>query len=113
MDGHFSNILCFIKNGEKSDSCAAHFEQYFKSTMEHTDLRKCMMFKVVNHINPIGAMKKIKKPNCNLCMEECLNILNKILDKCITIMNNNSETYRTCQRKTIFHKFCLSTYDPV
>ena len=39
------------------------------------------MFKVVNNINPIGAMKKIKKPNCNLCMEELLTILNSLREK--------------------------------
>ena len=75
MDGHFSDLLCLIKNGQKSDSCAAHFKEYFKSTMERTDLRKCVTFKVVNQINLFGAMEKNTKPNCNLCIEECLKIL--------------------------------------
>ena len=26
MDGHFSDLLCLLKNGQKSDSFAAHFE---------------------------------------------------------------------------------------
>ena len=29
MDGHFSDLLCLLKNGQKSDSFAAHFEQHF------------------------------------------------------------------------------------
>ena len=32
-------------------------------------------------------MKKLKKPNCNLCMEECLTILKKLRDKRVKIMN--------------------------
>ena len=58
MDGHFSNILSFLKNWQKYDSFAAHFEQSFNSTTSRTELRKCMMFKVVKQINLIGAMKK-------------------------------------------------------
>ena len=56
MGGHFFNILHLLKNG-KLDSFAAHFEQPFNSTISRTDLRKCMTFKVINHINLIGAMK--------------------------------------------------------
>ena len=58
MDGHFSDLLRLLKNGQKSDSFAAHFEQHYNSTTSRTDLRKIMRFKVVKHINPIGAMKK-------------------------------------------------------
>ena len=29
MNGHFSDLLHLIKNGKKSDSFAAHFEQEF------------------------------------------------------------------------------------
>ena len=57
MDGHFSDVQRLIKNGQKSDSFAAHFKQHFKSTMLRTYLRKCMKFKVVNHIVPIGEIK--------------------------------------------------------
>ena len=47
--------------GKKSDSFAAHFEQYFDSTTSRTDLRKYMTFKVVKQINPIRAMENITK----------------------------------------------------
>ena len=50
----------------------AHLSQHFKSTMSHTDLRKCMEFKVVKQIKPIGAIKSFMKPNCNICMDERL-----------------------------------------
>ena len=63
MDGHFSNVQRLLKNGQKSDSFAAHFEQQFKYTTSHTDLRKCMHFKVVNKLSLIGAMKYFTKPN--------------------------------------------------
>ena len=43
MDGHFSDILRLLKNGQKTDSFAARFEQHFNATMSHTDLRKYMM----------------------------------------------------------------------
>ena len=70
MDGHFSDPLRLLKNGQKLDSFAAHFEQHFNTTTARTDLRKYMMFKVVKQLNPIGAIEKITKPNCNICMQE-------------------------------------------
>ena len=47
MDGQFSNLVCFLKDGKRSDSFATYFEQHFNSTAPHTDLRKCTTFKVV------------------------------------------------------------------
>ena len=70
MDGHFYDILRLLKNGQESDSFAAHFKQLFNITMLHTYLRKYMTLKVVNQIDPIGAMKIFTKPNCNPCMEK-------------------------------------------
>ena len=96
MDGHFSDLLRLLKNGQKSDSFAAHFEQHFNTTTPRIDLRKYMMSKVVKQLSPIIAMKKFTKPNCNLCMEERLTILKKLLDKRVTIMNKNSEIYGAC-----------------
>ena len=94
MDGHLSDLLCLLNNGQKSDSFSAHFEQHFNTTTSRTDLRKYMTFKVLNQLNPIGAMKTITKPNCNLCMEELLTILKKLLDKHITIMFLTGERVR-------------------
>ena len=67
MDGHFSDLLRLLKNGQKSDSFAAHFEQHFNTTTPRKYLRKYMTFKVVKQLNQIGAMKTFTKPNCNLC----------------------------------------------
>ena len=72
-----------------------------------------MTFKVLNQLNIIFAMKIFKKPNCNLCMEECLTILKKLREKCVTIMNKNLEIYGAFWHKTTFHRFCLSPDDPV
>ena len=113
MDGHFFDILRLLKNGQKYDSFSAHLEQNFNSTMSRTDLRQYMTFKWVKQINLIGTMKKITKPNCNLCMEERLTILKNLRDKCVTIMNKNSDIYGACRHKTAFHQFFLSTDDPV
>ena len=62
-DGHFSDLLHLLKNGKKSYSFAAHFEQHFNTTMPRKDLRKYMTFKVVKQLNLIGAMKTFTKPN--------------------------------------------------
>ena len=113
MDGHFSDLPRLLNNGQTSDSFAAHSEQHFNSTTPCTDLRKYTAFKVVNKLNPIGAMKKVTKPNCNLCMEELLTILKNLRDKRVTIMNKNLEIYEACRHKTTFHQFCLSTDNPV
>ena len=78
MDGHFSDLLRLFKNGQKSDSFAAHFAQHFNTTTPRTDLRKYMTFKVLKQLNPIGEMKTFTKPNCNLCMEERLTILKNL-----------------------------------
>ena len=44
MDGHLSDLLRLLKNGQKSDSFAAHFEHHFDSTTSRTDLRKYIPF---------------------------------------------------------------------
>ena len=111
MDGHFSDLQRLLKNGQKSDSSAAHSVQHFNSTMSRTELRKCMTSKVLKQLNPIVAMKTFTKPNCNLCMQERLTILKMIRDKRVTVMNKNSEIYGACRHKTCFHRFFLSTDD--
>ena len=63
INGHFSDLLRLIKNGQILDSFSAYLEQHFNSTKSHTDLRKCMTFKVLKQIKPIGAMKTLTKPN--------------------------------------------------
>ena len=63
MDGHLSNLQRLLKNGQKSDSFADHSVQHFNNTTSRTDLRKCMTFKVIKQLNPIGAMKKFTKHN--------------------------------------------------
>ena len=109
MDGNFSDLQRLLKNGQKPDSFAAHFVQHFNDTTSHTDLRKCMTFKVIKQINLIGAMKTFTKPNCNICIQERLTILKKLRDNPITVMNKNSEIYCAFRHKTTFHKFFLST----
>ena len=106
-------LLSVIKNGQKSDSFAAHFEQNFNTTSSRIDLRKYMTFKVVNQINPIGTMKKFTKPNCNLCTYERLTILKNLGEKWVTFMNKNLEIYGACRHKTTYHQFFLSTDNPV
>ena len=66
MDGHFSDLLSLLRNGQKSDSFAAHFEQHSKYTTSRTDPRKYMKFKVANQLKTIGTMKTFTKPNCNI-----------------------------------------------
>ena len=112
IDGHFSDLLRLLKNG-KIRLISAHFEQHFNTTTPRTDLCKYMTFKVVKQLNPIGAMKKFTKPNCNLCMDERLIILENIRDKRVTIMNKNSDIYGACRHKTNFRQFFPSTDDPV
>ena len=63
LDGHFSDLQRLLKNGQKSDSFATHYAQHFNNTMSRIDLRKCMTFKVLKQLNPIGAMKTFTKPN--------------------------------------------------
>ena len=72
-----------------------------------------MTFKLVNHLNLIGAMKTFMKPTFNLFIEESLTILKKISDKCVTIVNKNSEVYGDYRHKTAFYHFLLSTDDPM
>ena len=113
MDGHFSNLKCLLKSRHKSDSFAAHFVQNFNNTTSRTDLRKCMTFKIIKKLNPIGTMQTFTKPNCNLCMKERLTILKKLCAKRVTVMNKNPEIYGACRHKTTFYRFFLSTDDTV
>ena len=72
-----------------------------------------MTFKGVKQLNPIGTMKIFTKPNCNLRMQERLTILKKLREKCVRVMNKNSDICGAYRHKTTFHRFCLSTDDPV
>ena len=74
MDGHFPDLQRLLKNVKKPDSFAAHFGHHFNTTKARTDLCKYMMFKVVNQLNRIGAIKIFTKPHCNICMQEHLMI---------------------------------------
>ena len=57
MDGHFSNLLSLLKNGQNSDSFAAHFGYNFNSTTSCTDLTKQM--------NQVKVSKSAKPDKCN------------------------------------------------
>ena len=103
MDGHFSDLLLLLNDGQKSDSFAAHFGQHFNNIMSCTDLRKYITFEVVKQLNPIGTMKKFTKPNCNICMNKRLTVLKNLCDKRVMVMNNNSEIYGAFRHKTTFH----------
>ena len=113
MNGHFSDLVHLSKNGKKYDSFAAHFGHNFNSTTSCTDICNYITLKVVNQLNPIGAIKKYMKPNCNLFVEELFTILKKLRNKRVTIINKNSEIYGACRHKKTFHQFCISTDDTV
>ena len=40
MDDHFYDLQRLLKNGQKSDSFAAHFVHHFNNTTSRIDLRK-------------------------------------------------------------------------
>ena len=113
MEDHFSDDQFLLINGQKSDSFVAHFEQHFKYTLSHMDLRKCMTLKLVKHINPIGPMKSFTKPNFNICMEENLTILKNLCDKHVTLIKKSSDIYGAFRHKTTFHPFFLGTDNPI
>ena len=105
MDGHLSDFLCLLQNGQKSDLFAAHFEQHFNATKPHTYLSKYMTFKVLKQLNQIGTMKTFTKTNCNLFVEERLIILKNVCDKRVAVLNKNSEIYEAYRHKTTFRIF--------
>ena len=111
MDDRFSDLIRLLRNGQKSDSFEANFGQHFNTTISRIELCNYMMFKVVNQLNLIGGMNTFTKPNCNICMEERLTILKKLHEKCVTVMNNNSEIYGAFRQKTNLHQFFLITDD--
>ena len=81
--------------------------------MSRTGLRKCMTFKVDKQIKPIVEMKSFTKPSCNLCIYEQLTIIKNPRDKCVTLMNINSEIYGAFWLKTTFHQFCIRNDDTI
>ena len=70
MDNQSSNVQHILNKRQKSDSFDAHFKQHYKFTTSRMELSKCMMLKIVKHINPIVSMKPFTKPNCNIYIEE-------------------------------------------
>ena len=47
LEGHLSYAQHIIKNGQKSDSSAAYYEQHFKYYTLRNDICTCITFKVV------------------------------------------------------------------
>ena len=94
MYSYFFNLRPLLKKGQRPDSFADHFEQHFDSTTSYIYLINCITFNIFKILNLIGAVKKFTKLNCNLCMEERLTILKKLLNKQVTVMNKNLEIYR-------------------
>ena len=72
-----------------------------------------MELKEVTQIKPVAEMKSFTEHKCNICMEERLNILNKLRDKNVTLMKKDSEIYGAFWHKTTFHQFFLSADDTV
>ena len=52
MDGHFSDLLRLLKNGQKYDSFSAHFEQHFNYTTSRTQLAqwKHLLNQIANYV---------------------------------------------------------------
>ena len=105
MEGNFSDLQRLFKNGQKLDSFSAHFVQHFNNTTSRMDLRKCMTFKVIKQLNPIGAMEIFTKPNCNLCIQERVIILKKLRDKCVTVMKKKRIFMGPAGTKQLFINF--------
>ena len=63
MGCHLYDLLHLLKNRKQSYSFSAHSEQHIKFPTSFTDLRKCIAFKLVKQINPIGVMKTSTKSN--------------------------------------------------
>ena len=105
MDGHLSNVQSLLKNEQKSDSFSAHCRQHSKSTTSRMYLRKCMAFKLLNHINMIRSMKSFTKPDYNIFMEKHIMILKTLRDKNVTLMNKHLDIYMSCQHKLTFRRF--------
>ena len=53
MYGNFYDVQHHLKNGQKSDSFAAHCKHQNKYNKSHTDLCNYMILKLVNHLNTI------------------------------------------------------------
>ena len=62
MNGYLYDLRHYLKNRQKSYSFAAHFEKHFNDSISCTDLRKHIKFRVVKHLNSIGAIKRLRNP---------------------------------------------------
>ena len=76
-----------------------------KNTTSRTDICNYMTCIVVKYLNLIDEMKMFAKTNCNTFTEDTLTILKIYIDKCVTIMNKNSDIYGACQHKMTHHQF--------
>ena len=52
IDVHF-----YYFQWKKLDSLSDNYDKHFKPIMSHTDLRKCMMFKIFKYVNTIVSVK--------------------------------------------------------
>jgi len=104
-------VVKLVNRGEASDSFAAHFAKHFEDTnVDATKgtVRKMVEAKMLWKGDPIQCMKSFGKNTCALCMQERLEILKRIREEPMKLINSNNELHGACRHKTRFHRFVLS-----
>ena len=72
-----------------------------------------MTFKIVHLLNTMGAIFFKWNLTVVYLWRNFQQSSKRLREKCITLMNKESEIYGVCRNKTTFYRFCLRNCDPI
>ena len=95
----------------KSDSFANHFVKHLRHLNDRTikakDVKHLFNISIISKLNPISASKKFGTDDCQLCMQERIEITKRWLrGKKASLINKNTKIYGACRHKARLHVFC-------
>ena len=107
---HIYDVVCLYNDNTKSDSFASHFNEHLKRqnlpTIKSKDVRPLLDVSIIKKTDPIIVSKKFGRDECQLCMNERIEITSRWLKSGVSkLINKNIEIYGACRHKACFHVF--------
>ena len=108
---HLNDVVKLKNRGIHSDSFANHLVKFFKKKeiIRAKDVRDVINVKILKELDPIRVSKKFGSHECQLCMQERIEIAKAKLFRPSQYMNKNIEIFRACRHKAKIYRYeqCL------
>ena len=96
-----------VNYGKHSDSFADHFSTHLRkkhTTISAADVKPLLDIDIIKQLDPITASKRFGFDDCSLCMNERVEIIERMFKLGVRrLVNKNMEIYGACRHKAKFH----------